>query len=144
MVQKYLSIAIDIRPTHYGCSYFHPTVGSDTFTFSILATPVPTHDTTRESLSNSHQNLKVTLLHSTLGRYFPLLPPSPGIFEVYHMPSRDQAHGPLSSGQVLGLLCSSSEPFYVFSDPSIACTCAFLSTNPFLRGPTLLQFSPSA
>jgi hypothetical protein len=50
---KYLSIIIDSRPTNCGCSPFHPTIGLDAFTLSILATPVPSHDTTRKSLSGS-------------------------------------------------------------------------------------------
>jgi hypothetical protein len=49
----------------------HPIIGSDAFTLSTPATPMPNHDTTRESLLCSQLNLKVTLLHSTLGRYFP-------------------------------------------------------------------------
>jgi hypothetical protein len=108
-----------------------------------MATPVPSHDTTRESLSGSQQDLNVTLLHSNIGRYVPLLPPSPGLFKVYQIPSQHQACNPLSSGRVSGLLCSKSEPFYGFSDPSIACSRAFLPVDIFLRGLTLLQLSLS-
>jgi hypothetical protein len=53
---KYLSITSCNQPTECGCSPFHPTVGSYAFTLSNLATPVPSHDITRENSTNSHRS----------------------------------------------------------------------------------------
>jgi hypothetical protein len=57
---KYLSITVDHRPTDCGCSPFHPTIGSEAFILSTLATPVPSHDITRELLQFLRGSFSVT------------------------------------------------------------------------------------
>jgi hypothetical protein len=57
---KYLSITVDHRPTDCGCSPFHPTIGSEAFILSTLATPVPSHDITRELLQFLRDSFSVT------------------------------------------------------------------------------------
>jgi hypothetical protein len=47
-VGNHLSITGCRQPTDCGCSSFHPTIGSEAFILSTLATPVPSHDITRE------------------------------------------------------------------------------------------------
>jgi hypothetical protein len=47
-VRNHLSITGCRQPTDCGCSSFHPTIGSEAFNLSTLATPVPSHDITRE------------------------------------------------------------------------------------------------
>jgi hypothetical protein len=42
------------------CIPFHPTIGSEEFTLSTLATPMPSHDITRESMSFLRDLLSVT------------------------------------------------------------------------------------
>jgi hypothetical protein len=44
----HLSITGCRQPTNYGCSSFHPTIGTEAFILITLATPVPSHDITRE------------------------------------------------------------------------------------------------
>jgi hypothetical protein len=39
---------------------FHPTIGSEEFTLSTLATPVPSHDITRESMPFLRDPLSIT------------------------------------------------------------------------------------
>jgi hypothetical protein len=65
---------------------------------------MPSHDTTRESLSGSQEywHVKVTLLHTTTGSEF-LTPPSSCLFEGLSDAFQHQAHGPLSLGWVPGL-----------------------------------------
>ena len=47
-VGNHLSIIDWCQPNDYGCSFFHPTIGSEAFILSTLATLVPSHDITRE------------------------------------------------------------------------------------------------
>jgi hypothetical protein len=44
-----LSITGCRQPTDCGCSSFHPTIGTEAFILSTLATPMPSHDITRNS-----------------------------------------------------------------------------------------------
>jgi hypothetical protein len=70
------------------------------------------------SLYGSQQFVKDTLLHTTLGRYFPQ-PPSLGLHEVFQIPSQYQAHKLLNSGRVSGIL----DPIFkalLLSSPSCA------------------------
>jgi hypothetical protein len=60
---KYLSITVDHRPTDCGCSPFHPTIGSEAFILSTLATPVPSHDITRELLQFLRDSLFSAIPH---------------------------------------------------------------------------------
>jgi hypothetical protein len=98
---KHLSITVDHQPTDYGCSPFHPTIGSKAFILSTLATPVPSHDITREIPTNFSEDF--FLCHS--------------FCEVYQMPPQHQAHSllfrscsPLCMHSCLVSLMFSAEP----------------------------------
>ena len=47
-VRNHLSITGFRQATNCGCSSFHPTIGLEAFNISTLATPMPSHDITRE------------------------------------------------------------------------------------------------
>jgi hypothetical protein len=64
---KYLSITVDHQPTDCGCSPFHPTIGSEAFILSTLATPVPSHDITRELLQFLRDSLSLCHRDSSAG-----------------------------------------------------------------------------
>jgi hypothetical protein len=57
---EYLSITVDSQPTDCGCSPFHPTIGSEAFILSTLATPMPSHDITRELLQFLRDSFSIT------------------------------------------------------------------------------------
>ena len=112
------------QPTDCGCSSFHPTIGTQAFIISTLATLVPSHDITRE-FSQFSSLLSLFQLHLGLCslRTFRGLPLCYGLDEFYQMLIQHQAHNLLimlpQRALHISLTILRSRPPFIFGYPRV-------------------------